>query len=194
MRSALQVWAKFHLQCWKITSSSIKGPGMLCYSISLFKRHMVVIAFLSNDTSLLSCPQWIIERETDRERFVNKQLVLSFLLSEKSGEIARDSSRYFYNESHVSFLSFMCTQGFFLKKNLLFDSLHMDPIRVQTHLNTRCCSEKIRQPRCKVSFPALHFHAVFISLSFCPWPSWNLGRENRQENSFTSGVRNVIKE
>lgn len=89
---------------------------MLCYSISLFKRHMVVIAFLSNDTSLLSCPQWIIERETDRERFVNKQLVLSFLLSEKSGEIARDSSRYFYNESHVSSLSFMCTQGFFFKK------------------------------------------------------------------------------
>lgn len=122
MRSALQVWARFHLQCWKITSSSIKGPGTLRYSISLSKRHMVVIAFLSNDTSMLSCPQWIIEREIDRERFVNKQLVLSFLLNEKSGEMARDSSRYFYNESHVSFLSFMGTKG--LKKSPFWLSAH----------------------------------------------------------------------
>lgn len=67
---------------------------------------MVVIVILSNDTSLLSCPQWIALKERQIGRFVNKQLVLSFLLNEKSGEMARDSSRYFYNESHVSFMRY----------------------------------------------------------------------------------------
>lgn len=75
------------------------------YSISLFEGHMVVIGILSNDTSLLSCPQWLEQRERERERFVNEQLVLSFQLNEKSGGMARDLSRYFYNDSYVRFMS-----------------------------------------------------------------------------------------